>query len=245
MASMATAMPAMMSLRICVLSFVGRADVIGGTPTKTPWRSGRYARSRECGELRVRSTGNYARDASVSRRARLHGDPLALRSLGPDAWLGPAATGRGAVEREPAVAALVVGEAADAARRRSGSARRRDARRRGSGRRSSLAAWRPAVSGARALLWRAPVEVDWAVAAAACLQAGAAGAVGVVGAVARRAFPAARVGEAPGAAGARGVRVARMDPEQPFLQAVADAAGSGLANPSHRLSRQRGSSAAG
>src|SRR4051812_19999349 len=52
MASMATAMPAMMSLRIYVLSFVGRADVIGGMPTKTPGANGRYARSRECGELR-------------------------------------------------------------------------------------------------------------------------------------------------------------------------------------------------
>ena len=69
MASMATAMPAMMSLRICVLSFVGLADVIGGTPTKTPWRSGRYARSRECGELRVRLRATT--HAGVSARTQL------------------------------------------------------------------------------------------------------------------------------------------------------------------------------
>src|SRR3954469_22020107 len=62
-------------------------------------------------------------DVSVSRRARLRRGPLRLRSLRPDvdvrqrahnrAFLGPAATGGGVVEREPAVAAFVVGEAAD------------------------------------------------------------------------------------------------------------------------------------
>ena len=64
MASMATAMPAMMNLRICVLSFVGRADVIGGTPTKTPAANGRYARADNCGELRCglrATTGTPAR----------------------------------------------------------------------------------------------------------------------------------------------------------------------------------------
>jgi hypothetical protein len=59
MASMATAMMPMMTLRICVSSFVGRGAVIGDTPTKTPWRSGRYTRSRECRGITVRPTGNY------------------------------------------------------------------------------------------------------------------------------------------------------------------------------------------
>src|SRR4051794_30822509 len=67
--------------------------------------------------------GHYPRAASVSRHARLRGDSLAVRSLGRDAglwqrphcgaFLGPAAAGGGAVERQPAVVAFVVGEAAD------------------------------------------------------------------------------------------------------------------------------------
>ena len=52
MASMARAMPAMMNLRICVLSFVGRADVIGGMPTKHPWRTVVTRAAENCGELR-------------------------------------------------------------------------------------------------------------------------------------------------------------------------------------------------
>ena len=79
MASMATAMPAMMNLRICVLSFVGRADVIGGTPIKTPVAKGRYARSRQCGELLSFLIAS-ARNMRSERSARA---PGAWRQHGP------------------------------------------------------------------------------------------------------------------------------------------------------------------
>ena len=75
-ARVATVAATRMNLRIWVLSFVGRAAVIGGTPTKTPVAKGRYARSRECGELRCWPTGNYGEPrprSEASRRRRAGG----------------------------------------------------------------------------------------------------------------------------------------------------------------------------